>query len=181
MTVDFDYPPERSIEFATAAEQQAKEADDVADDVADQEETVRELQQRVEEDGDGGAVATELQQAREHLQTLRAQQETAADQRDALRWAVSQWGDDASITLRGITTGTRARIQDTVNATQVGDIGEGVVGNYALAAGIVGAPFFEGDTPDLETRVEYVAALPPELADWIDDELNELMDLGEGN
>lgn len=103
-----------------------------------------------------------------------------ANQRDALRWAVAQFGGDATVTLRAFTAGTRSRTLDTAGQTTMGELGHNQVQDWLTAAGVVDAPWLDGDE-DLEARHELLAALPPALTDWLNAKLTDLNDLSEGN
>jgi len=100
--------------------------------------------------------------------------------RDALTWAVGEFGEAAEITLEAFTTTTRSRTIDTLQRTRVGDVGSNLINDWLVAAGVVDAPWLEGGE-DLETRAEITGQLPPALTDWADAQLDDLNELSEGN
>lgn len=100
--------------------------------------------------------------------------------RDALAWAVGEFGEDAEITLEAFTTTTRSQTIDTLQRTRVGDVGSNLINDWLVAAGVVDAPWLEGGE-DLETRAEITGQLPPALTDWLDAQLDDLNELSEGN
>ena len=100
--------------------------------------------------------------------------------RDALAWAVSEFGEDAEITLEAFTTTTRSQTIDTLQRTRVGGVGSNLINDWLVAAGVVDAPWLDGGE-DLETRAEITGQLPPALTDWLDAQLDELNELSEGN
>jgi len=96
------------------------------------------------------------------------------------RWLVDEFGEEAEITIKGIDSGTRARIEDHITTGVVGDVGGGLLNNYVLAASIVGAPWLE-DGDDLDDKVEAVGHLPNQVTDWLASELDDLTRLDAGN
>jgi hypothetical protein len=103
-----------------------------------------------------------------------------ANQREALAWAVDQFGGDATVTLQAFTTGMRSRTLDIADQTTMGELGHNQVQDWLTAAGVVDAPWLDGDE-DLEARHELLVALPPALTDWLNAKLTGLNDLSEGN
>jgi len=100
--------------------------------------------------------------------------------RDALAWAVSEFGESGEVTLEAFTTTTRSQTIDTLQRTRVGDVGSNLINDWLVAAGVVNAPWLEGGE-DLETRAEITGQLPPALTDWLDAQLDGLNELSEGN
>lgn len=163
---EFNYPPERTIELGSAVTTLADRLDDLEDQVEDLEEAVDVAE---DDDPDPGAVQ-ELREAHDELQKVR-------NQHDALQWAVQEWDEEATVRLRAIDTGTRARVEDTIQTAHVGQVGPSGLNNWMVAAGLVDAPFLDDDD-ELEDKVEVVAHLPPGVTDWLDDTLDDLQDLG---
>lgn len=102
----------------------------------------------------------------------------SASIRDGLQWAIAEWGEDAAFELQAYTAGTRAEVLDRLHQNRVGEVGQQLRRNWFIAAAITDAPWIDGDTPALADRVEAVAALPPALVDWLNEELAGLNDLG---
>lgn len=100
--------------------------------------------------------------------------------RDALTWAVGEFGEDAEVTLEAFTTTTRSQTIDTLKRTRAGSIGSNLINDWLVAAGVVDAPWLEGGE-DLETKAEITGQLPPALTDWLDAQLDDLNELSEGN
>lgn len=105
----------------------------------------------------------------------------ARNQRDALSWAVEEFGANAEVTLAAYTAATRARVEDALRSSVVGDIGSGRTQLWLAAAGVDDAPWLSaGD--DLATAADVTGQLPPALVDWLQAQLDDLNDLGdEGN
>jgi hypothetical protein len=103
------------------------------------------------------------------------------NQRDALSWAVEEFGGDAEVVLTAYTAATRARVQDALRSSVVGDVGTGRTQLWLAAAGVDDAPWLSaGD--DLATTADVTGQLPPALVDWLQAQLDDLNDLGdEGN
>jgi len=95
-----------------------------------------------------------------------------------LEWAVSTFGEDATVTLQGYTTNTRSRTADAFNDATV-NAGQAEFDDWLAAAGVVEAPWY--DDTDITARAIAHGQLPPELADWLVDELADLNDLSAGN
>lgn len=111
---------------------------------------------------------------------LRGQRQSRASQRDALRWAIGEFGDDATIELQAYTAGRRARVIDTLNQRTMGAVGAERTRVWLLAGGIERAPWLDGGE-DIRTRADLVQELPPALVDWLNEQLDDLGDLSEGN
>ncbi|AFH22018.1 hypothetical protein OSG_eHP14_00190 [environmental Halophage eHP-14] len=103
----------------------------------------------------------------------------ARNQRDALHWAVNEFGEDAEIVLSAYTATTRARTLDTLRGDILGDPGPEEIGNWLVAAGVDDAPWI--DDKDTQSKAQRTGQLPPALVDWLDRQLDDLNDLSEGN
>lgn len=157
---DIDYPPSRTRRFGAALAS-------IEDRLATAEQRIADLE--ADEDATDQALAE-----------ARQDRATAANQRDALQWAVAQFGEDAELTLRAFTATSRARVLDTLNRTVVGAVGGQQTRNWLIAGSIEAAPWLDGDE-DLAEQASVTGALPPGLVDWLDAELEELNDLTAGN
>jgi hypothetical protein len=159
----FDYPPSRTWTLSDALE-------DVTERLSEAEAEVADLE--AEQDDD-----TQPPRA---LREARQQRQTLSNQQDALKWACREFGDDAEVTIEAFTTGTRDRVTDTLRRTAVGPIGNDKLQTWLVAGGVTEAPWLATDD-DLAQQAAYVEALPPALTTWIDDQLDDLNDLSEGN
>jgi len=119
------------------------------------------------------SVAAELEAAAEDDATM-----AQASHRDALSWAVDQWGSDATVTLAAYTATTRARTIDQFNATTAG-AGAEELNIWLVAAGLEDAPWLSDH--DITSQATATGQLPPGLIDWLRDELDDLNALDEGN
>ncbi|MCD2204409.1 hypothetical protein [Halobacterium sp. KA-6] len=156
----FDYPPTREFTLETALA-------DVRSELADAEARVDELED------DEHAQASALQDAR-------SEREDAASKRNALEWAIREFGEDATITLEAFTATTRARTLDEMQSSTMGDVGGMESRIWLLAAALEEAPWLNG-SEDLAEAARVTGALPPAVQDFLDDELTQLNDLSEGN
>lgn len=129
--------------------------------------------------------AWDLQAARERAQERADTADDATDRRraenqaDALGWAVSEFGGEASVELAAYTAQTRARVLDTLQTEIAGDIGPEETQLWLVAAGVESAPWF--DDHDLPSKAAATNRLPPALVEWLNSELDDLNDLSEGN
>lgn len=103
----------------------------------------------------------------------------ARSQRDALAWALDQWGDEATVDLQAYTARDRARVHDTVRNEIMGDIGGNELQVWMVAAALTDAPWL--DDKDLQSKAQATARLPPALVDWVKRQLDDINDLTEGN
>lgn len=103
----------------------------------------------------------------------------AENQRDALQWAVDEFGDDAELELQAYTAHTRAQVLDTLRNDVFGNPGEEETTVWLIAAGIAAAPWL--DDHDIGSKATVTGQLPPALLDWIETEIDDLNDLSEGN
>jgi len=154
---DIDYPPTRTVTLEQA--------------LADVDERLAGLDDRLDKlEDDADATDQAIGEAR-------ADRRDAARERDALQWAIEEFGGEAEITLEAHTTTTRSRVLDTANQRTMGSLGQSQLADWLHAAGVVKAPWLEGGE-DLQERHALLGALPPALADWIGRQLEDLNDLG---
>jgi hypothetical protein len=162
-----DYPPTRTLTLGSALE--AIEAD-----LRDVERRIEELESQLpDEDSDEDPDPATTKALREK----RSERSTLGSQRDALQWAVDEWGPDAEIELEAITTASRGRATDAVRNGRVGEVTGQILQRYIAAASLTAAPWLEGGD-DLQTRAQILGKLPPGLSDWLQAELDDLNDLG---
>lgn len=154
---DINYPPSRTVTLETA--------------LADVDDRISELDDRIDD------LAAEAATTDEALADARTHRQDATRHRQALQWAVDEFGGDAEITLEAHTTTTRSRVMDTANQQTMGSLGQSQLADWMHAAGVADAPWLDGGE-DLGTRADLLGALPPRLTDWIATQLEDLNDLG---
>lgn len=129
-----------------------------------------------------------LDSAEQRVEDLQADEEDgdadpdivpARNERDALQWAVNNYGEDAEITLEAYTARTRARVTDTLRQDMVGEPGPSEQDLWLIAAGLSDAPWIDGD--DLAAKAGSTGQLPPALVDWLNGQVDDINDLSEGN
>lgn len=157
---EINYPPSRTYRLEGTLE-------DVQEEIATLDEEIADLEDAADVD----------EQA---LAEKRVRRSNRADQRDALQWAISEFGADAELTIEAFSTAKRSRTLDTANRQTMGQLGNNQLTDWLLAAAITEAPWLEGGE-DLRERYELVGALPPALTDYLDRQQEALNDLSEGN
>lgn len=122
---------------------------------------------------DADARATD--EGRDDAARERARQQATAAKRHA---AAAEWLQehcDGPIVLGGLTMGEDAEVMDRVDAVSRAktdpEAVRGVTRNYTVAAGVVDAPFYESDDPDLGTRAEAIADLPRHVGKYLYDRI----------
>lgn len=110
-----------------------------------------------------------------------------------LEWARDKYGGDAEIELGGLTTAERAEVDDrvddfkqtTITPTESTAAAESI---FWVVKGTLAAPFFDAqDLAEHDDPFDYkngqIGALPSQLTDWLEAEINELSTVGarEGN
>mgnify|MGYP006275541869 CR=1 FL=1 len=157
---DFEYPPTREFTLQSA--------------LADVETTLANAEERVDDlESDEDAQESALAEARQD-------REDAASKKNALEWAVREFGTDARVVLEAFTATTRARTIDEMQSSTMGDVGGMESRIWLLAAALQDAPWLTGDE-GLPEAAQVTGALPPAVQDYLDDELTDLNDLSEGN
>jgi exonuclease VII small subunit len=157
---DFDYPPSWDVSLEEALSS-------VEADLEDARGRVDKLED--DEDATNDALA-EAYSRRQRLES----------NRDALEWAVQQFGEGARVSMTAFTATTRARTLDEIQRTAVGQVGNEETRIWLLAAALDDAPWLDpGD--DLADAYRITGELPPALQDYLDDQLTDLNDLSEGN
>lgn len=158
MTADFDYPRTTELTFSEAADELADRVDALDDDLDDTDP---------EEDPD-------------RYQRLQSERGEVAAHQEGMAWAAAEFGEGASVTLQGTTTGARSRVLDTIRQATVGTPGAEQVQDWLLAASIVDAPWYDGGE-DLPAKARVVDALPPAVSGYLRERQGELNGLSEGN
>lgn len=123
-------------------------------------------------------------------QHLRQRASSLETQLGGLQWLITEYGEDATITVGGLDAGEYAQVQDraeSYRAQQDGDSGvPGARRNVFAAMGVVDAPFLDreaiadADDPLGET-LDAVTSLPVGVADWLESRANELTTVSEGD
>jgi hypothetical protein len=86
-----------------------------------------------------------------------------------LAYLVDEYGADATVTVRGLTAGEYARVEDRLAAMRAEASADSVPGaqtNLFAAAGLVDAPFAD-DCDDLDAALAVVADQPVGVAKWL--------------
>jgi hypothetical protein len=113
------------------------------------------------------------------LRSVGAQVETRLS---GVAYLAGEHGPDATVTIRGLTAGDYAEVEDRL-AQMRAEAGQeelpGASTNLFAAGGLVTAPFIE-DNPPLEDRLAAVADQPVGVAKWLESRVNELTTV-EGN
>jgi len=87
-------------------------------------------------------------------------------------------GEDETVTVRGLTAGEYARVEDHVGDA---DAGAGATRIAYAAAGLVDAPFLHADNMNLEDRMAAIADQPVGVRIWLETIVNDLATPDEGN
>lgn len=108
------------------------------------------------------------------LQQVASQVETRLS---GVAYLCSQYDPEAaSVTVRGLTAGEYARVEDRLAAMRDEADGDRIPGsetNVFAAAGLVAAPFIDDRDPDLDTALQAVAGQPIGVAKWLESRVNE--------
>jgi hypothetical protein len=141
------------------------------------------LDDRLDELADAAAEAEDADE-REQYATEGA---IAEAKYNGLQWLADEHGPDATVELAGLNKGEQARVHDRAEAAAETVVGVGETGTdgaktiFRCAMGLVDAPFIP-EGAGFEQRVPVVREeLPVELCRWVEDEVNDLTTVGEGN
>lgn len=94
----------------------------------------------------------------------------------AVGWLIDRHGDDATVTVRGLTAGEHAHVEDRLAAMRDAADGDTIPGartNVYAAAGLVDAPFLDAHDPDLDAALATITDLPVGVAKWLEAEVND--------
>lgn len=163
MTDRFDYPPSREIRLGSARDQLERE-------IADLDREIDDLEGRVDESPDDPAPKAALRETRSEKNSLETQL-------DGVTWAISSWREDATIAVQGLTTESRGEALHAVRHGRMGEVTSDTLGRYLNAQSLQAAPFLEDDD-DIHDVAHVIGALPPAFSDWLNDQLDDLNDLG---
>jgi len=104
--------------------------------------------------------------------------------RTGIAWCADRFGEDATVTLRALSAGTRADLSRYLETQRVGSVGSEGYRTHVCAATVVEAPWldttYEG-AEDLGERVEILREAPPQVLDWLATEADRLNDLSVKN
>lgn len=157
---DFNYPPQQTYQFDT-------ERDSLDETISELEHERDQLEATDDRDGD-------------RLQTVRSELQDARGHREAIAWAIEEFGSGATVTLKATTTRARSRAVDTAQRSTTGTLGVEQMQDWLLAASIVDAPW-QDDDASLAERGRITGALPPALSNWLRSKQQSLNDLSPGN
>lgn len=86
-------------------------------------------------------------------------------------------GEDATVTVRGLSAGEYAKVENrTAEAASNVSGSGGAPGSGRLvfaAAGLVDAPFYDGDEGDLNAKLQALAEQPVGVRKWLEDLVSE--------
>lgn len=98
-----------------------------------------------------------------------------------VNYLVEEYGDEATVTVGGLTAGDRGRVQDRTAAAKAQRVGWSAGGGggstaglwsiFYVAAGVVDAPFVDGDG-GFEAHVRAVREQPPQVVDWLENRVD---------
>ena len=158
--IDGEYPQTREYRLGDVRESLSGDVDELEEDV-----------ERLENDDD--ALSREIEAKRQEMRQRRNQ---LAD----IEWLIEVFDADATVTMQSLRMQERDAVEQAVRRGRVGDADGAILRDYTLAASIQDAPWLEDDD-DLHTHAELINDLPPDLADWLQECLNEVNDLAPGN
>jgi len=123
---------------------------------------------------DGEDVIEEAQEAESHLA--------------GVLWGIQEYGADAEVTVGGLTTGEMAEVRDRTaaarnEAAQFGGHGQvdGAASTFFVAAGVLDAPFVDGDA-SVDALTSVVASeLHPQFTQWLEAKVDEETSVDAGN
>lgn len=118
-------------------------------------------------------------------QVIRSAANDIDTQGGAVAYLVEEYGADATITVRGLAAGEYARVEDRTAAMRAEADGVGSLPgssrNVFVAAGLVDAPFYEGDPDDLDAKLAEVTSQPVGVVTYLEALINDLTTVSEGN
>jgi len=145
----------------------------VADAIADVDQQLDDLADRMIA-ADGGTAAA---------QTLSQLVSDAEKSLRGLVWLREEYGADAEITVRGLSAGDQARVEDRASDIRAERSGAGNAPGsrrqVTVATGLVEAPFLDGDAGYEET-LRAVGNVPDGVVVWLQSEIDDATSL-EGN
>lgn len=113
------------------------------------------------------------------LQSVASQVETRLS---GVAYLCGEYDPEASVTVRGLTAGDYARVEDRLARMREeapGDRLPGASTNVFAAAGLVAAPFVDERDPDLDDALPVVANQPVGVAKWLEHLVNEETTVGD--
>jgi len=165
MSDRIDYPPTREYTLEAALES-------VKADIENGQAEIDDLEAKLPDgDEDPDPATTKA------LREARQRKSTVESYRDALKWAIGEWGEDAKIEIRGIDTNARKQVQKALRTGWMGEATTEDLNHYLIAESLMDAPWVQPDD-DIHDLAGFLDELPPGLSDWIEDEMDDLNDLG---
>jgi hypothetical protein len=141
----------RTVTLGDERDRLSAELDDLADDLAAADDPPAKL----------WSEAQDLDQAGEAVAALAARH-----------------GDEATVTVRGLTAGEIARVEDHLDDS---DGGAGASRIAYAAAGLEDAPFLDDDAVSLQARMEAIADEAVGVRVWIEELVDDVGSPDEGN
>jgi hypothetical protein len=157
-------------------------------------EEINRLEQRREEIA---AETAQTEEGTDRFQNLVDEGVALDSQLNGLRWAAREWGEDATITVGGLTKGEKTTVDKRVHhddqqfrrqlsqgrresqSTSAADPGQSV---HTCAMGLRDAPPVPDAASDHDKFVQIVKDLPVEFCGWLERRINELTTVrDEGN
>lgn len=114
------------------------------------------------------------------MQQVGAQVETRLS---GVAYLIDAHGADATVTVEGLTAGAYARVEDKLAAIRAQADGDSLPGTQTTvfaAAGLIEAPFLEGEDPALDPAMAAIREQPIGVAKWLEARVNDLTTV-EGN
>jgi len=140
------------------------------------------LNDRLDELADGAAEADE-----DAVATYRQLAHEVETHLSGVVYLCEKHGADATVTIRGLTAGEFAQVEDRVAAKREQSTQQSLPGyrdNVMAASGLVDAPFLpdrDGVDDWYETKLATVADAPVGVAKWLMSRVNEETSVSEGN
>jgi len=149
-------------------------------------DVIEQIDQRQEQLADEATTSDLTEEEREEIVTEGLRLDAHLN---GLSWVVEEYGEDVEITLGGLNKGEQSQIHDRAAAQAETVVGVGETGTdgaksvYRTAMGLVDAPFLpDGAQDDFDARIAVVREdLPIELCRWVEDAVNDLTTVSEGN
>lgn len=97
---------------------------------------------------------------------------------------IDEYGPDATVTVRGLTAGEYAKVENRTAEAAERVSGSSAPGSGRLvfaAGGLCDAPFYDGEADDLNAKLECLAGQPIGVRKWLEDLVNDRTVADEGN
>lgn len=127
------------------------------------------------------AVAESDEEARTQAVQIRDEAETVESHAHGLQWAVEQWGEDATVTVRALTAGDSARVDQHLDQHWMGDASESIRSHARIAVAIESAPFVDPGSDLTDTHTAIADLDHDGFVDWLAAEVEDFSTPGLGN